>query len=123
MRVQDVANHPGTSGYVRIDHANRGGLGNLTLGSTTPSRIGRAPEGQPWITRDGTVTITPVDSLPWAYVAHVAGQGLTVYLPDEWASYITLLAGSPPDRWLPAAPGKAPDDTTPRGISADHNEQ
>lgn len=118
MTVRDVAEHPGTCGYVRIEVSAQGGLTGFTIGSTTPSNIGRSPEGQPWITASGTVTITPSDGLPWAYVNHVAGTGLTVYLPDEWGKYVTLLADRPPERWIPAAPGKDPGEVKPRGISA-----
>lgn len=117
MTVQDVAEHPGTAGYVRIDVPNRGGLTGFTVGSTTASQIGRSPEGQPWITTDGTVCATPVES-PWAYVSHVAGTGLTVYLPDKWGAHVALLADNPPDRWIPAAPGGDPGEVKPRGISA-----
>lgn len=118
MTVRDVAEHPGTAGYVRIDMPNRGGMTGVTVGSTAASRIGRSPEGQPWITDGGTVCATPVES-PWAYVAHDAGEGLTVYLPDKWGEYVALLADNPPDRWIPAAPGKDPGDVKLRGISAD----
>lgn len=117
MTVRDIAEHPGTAGYVRIDRPYRGGLTGITVGSTAASRVGRSHEGQPWITSDGTVTATPIEQ-PWAYVAHVAGEGFTVFLPDEWGEYVQLLADSPPDRWIPAAPGKDPGDVKPRGISA-----
>lgn len=117
MTVRDVAEHPGTAGYVRIDVPNRGGLTGFTVGSTTASQIGRSPEGQPWITTGGTVCATPVES-PWAYVSHVAGKGLTVYLPDKWGDHVALLADNPPDRWVPAAPGEDPGENKPRGISA-----
>lgn len=122
MRVRDVAEHPGTAGYVRIDRPNLGGLTGLAVGSTVASRIGRSPEGQPWITDTGTVTTTPLET-PWAYIAHIAGQGLTVYLPDEWGEYVALLADNPPDQWLPAAPGKDPGKVVPRGISAPDDEE
>ncbi|MFD7867970.1 hypothetical protein [Streptomyces sp. NPDC059783] len=118
LQVQDVAAHPGTAGYVRIDHAPRGGLHGFVLSSTVASNIGRSPDGQPWITRNGTVTVTP-DGSPWAYVDHVAGKGLTVYLPDQWGEYVTLLADSPSDRWVPAAPGEDPGELELRGISAE----
>lgn len=118
MTVRDIAAHPGTSGYVRIEHSARGGLTGFAIGSTTPSSIGRSPEGQPWITQSGTVTITPVDGLPWAHVDHIPNIGLTVHLPDQWGNYVTLLADSPPNQWIPAAPGKAPEETPLRGISA-----
>lgn len=117
MTVRDVAEHPGTAGFVRIDRPNRGGLTGVTIGSVTASQIGRSPEGQPWITDGGTVTSTPIEA-PWAYVAHIAGEGMTVYLPDKWGDYVTLLADNPPARWLPAAPGKDPGDISPKGISA-----
>lgn len=117
MTVQDVANHAGTAGYVRIDEPNRGGLTGFVVASTAASRIGISPEGQAWITREGTVCATPINT-PWAYVAHIAGEGLTVFFPDEWGKYVALLADNPPDRWMPAAPGKDPGDVKPRGISA-----
>ncbi|MCI3279201.1 hypothetical protein [Streptomyces cylindrosporus] len=117
MTVRDIAEHPGTSGYVRIDEPNRGGLTGFVVASTVSSRIGISPEGQPWITDQGTVCATPMGT-PWAYVAHVAGEGLTVFFPDEWGKYVALLADNPPDRWIPAAPGKDPGDVKPRGISA-----
>lgn len=117
MRVQDVAEHPGTAGYVRIERPHHGGLTGITVGSTIASRVGRSPEGQAWITTEGTVTATPIEQ-PWAYVAHIAGRGLTLYLADEWGEYVQLLADNPPDRWIPASPGEAPGDARPRGISA-----
>jgi len=109
MTAQDVADHPGTSGYLRIERAG------VTLSSTIASNIGQSPEGR--VTRNGTVTIRP-EGEPWAYVKHVAGEGLTLYLPDQWGEYITLLADDPPDRWLPAIPGADPGENSPRGISS-----
>jgi hypothetical protein len=122
MTVRDVANHPGTAGFVRIDQPNRGGLIGFMVGGTAASRIGRSPEGQPWITGDGTVCATPMET-PWAYVAHIAGKGLTVYFPDEWGEYVQLLADNPPARWIPAAPGKDPGEVKPRGISAPDDDE
>lgn len=122
MTVRDIAEHAGTAGYVRIDEPNRGGLTGFMVGSTAASRIGRSPEGQPCITDGGTVCATPIQK-PWAYVAHVAGEGLTVFFPDEWGRYVALLADNPPDRWIPAAPGKDPGDVKPRGVSADDDSE
>lgn len=117
MTVQDVADHAGTSGYVCLDQPHRGGFGGLVIGGPARSQVGTNPEGQPWITRYGAVTVIPLDT-PWAYVAHGAGKGLTVYLPDEWGDYVALLADNPPERWIPAAPGEDPGEVKPRGISA-----
>lgn len=117
MMVRDVSEHLGTAGYVRIERPHRGGLTGFTVASTVASRVGRSPENQVWITTDGTVTGTPIDQ-PWAYVANVAGEGLTVFLPDQWGEYVQLLADNPPDRWIPASPGKDPGDVKPRGVSA-----
>lgn len=118
MTVRDVADHSGTAGYVRIEEPNRGGLHGSVIHSVAGSYIGRSPEGQPWITKSGTVTIAPTPDYPWAYVANIAGEGLIVYFPDEWGSFVTLLADNPPERWIPAAPGKDPGKVKPRGISA-----
>lgn len=117
MTVQDVADHAGTSGYVCLDQPHRGGLTGVVVGGPARSQVGTNHEGQPWITRYGAVTVTPLGE-PWAYVAHRAGEGFTMFLPDEWGDYVTLLAGNPPDRWIPATPGKDPGDVKPRGISA-----
>ncbi|WP_330328156.1 hypothetical protein [Streptomyces pseudovenezuelae] len=122
MTVQDVANHAGTSGYVCLDEPHRGGLHGMIVGGPARSQIGVNSEGQAWITRHGAVTVTPLDT-PWAYVAHVAGEGMTVFLPDQWGNFVTLLADNPPDRWIPAAPGKDPGDVKPRGISAPHDSE
>lgn len=62
MTVRDVAEHPGAAGYVRIDIPRHGALAGYTVASGVASQIGRSPEGQPWITSDGTVCATPVNT-------------------------------------------------------------
>lgn len=112
MIVQDIADHPGTAGFVAVTRNRLGYIGR------TPSSVGISSGGQVWITSRGVVEVTPPVGEPWAYVAHRAGEGLTVYLPDEFGNQVTLLSGNPSDQWIAADPGKDPGDVKPRGISA-----
>ena len=112
MTVQDIANHIGAAGFVIVVRNRMGYIGR------TPASIGKSAEGQVWITSNAVVDVTPEHGEAWAHVTHVPGEGLTVYLPDEFGNRVRLLADNPPESWIPASPGKDPGDVQPRGISA-----